>query len=209
MGRLSGLRMRDTESFAGLLEGQMAFGWRGNVYKYYDDTTKDAWRFAAWVQVGYHFDTFDIDLQADWGRFIDEDKGVKISATRHWDDTAIGFWYTDTDVDAPGKSFTKAGIHMELPAEKWFGTLFGQPSEHIWEQDSMFLSIWELESGRDAGYIRTPERLLGQMRPNVMKNNVGKLLREFCAYEDVSERDGENLDEDHQQIRSILDYVLR
>ena len=204
--RLSALRAREPESFGGLLSGQLAFF--GPFY--YDDKDKDAWRFATWLQAGINFATFDVDLQIDYGRYIDEDKGFKISATRHWDDTAIGYWYTKTDVHAPGKDYTKAGVHLEIPAEKWFGSWFGYPSAHIWEQDTLLISTWTLESGRDTGYIRTPEKLLGQMRPSLLRHNVARLLRDYCSYEEVDEKEMFNVEnDDTQEIRSILDYIWR
>ena len=204
--RLSLLRGRDPESFGGLLSGQLKY-W--GTY-YYDDKDKDAWRFAAWIQAGLNFKTFDVDLQADYGRFIDEDKGFKLSAIRHWDDTAVGFWYTKTDVHAPGKDYTKTGVHLEIPADKWFGSWFGQPSAHIWEQESILISTWDLESGRDSGFIRTPERLLGQLRPRLLRQNVARLLRDYCSYEKLDEDEKYNIEqEDTQEIRSILDYILR
>lgn len=201
--RLAGIRDRDPYSFGGLAKGRNKF-YYGTVY---DAENEDSWRGLAFAQAGYHFSGFDIDVQADYGKFADGDKGFKVSAVRHWDDTALGFWYTDTDVNAPGKSFTRAGIHMELPADKWFGTWFGNSSAHIWEQDTMILSTWDNESGREGGEIRTPERMIGQLRPVAMRKNVERLLHAYCSYEDEGENGKD--DEASQEVRSLLEYITR
>ena len=157
------------------------------------------------VQTGYHFSGLDFDFQADYGQFADGDKGYKLSLIRHWDDTAIGFWYIDTDVNAPGKDFTRAGVHMELPAEKWFGSMFGNSSSHIWEQNTMLQSTWDGEAGRDSGIIRTPERMISQLRPAALRKNLEQLLREYCSYDD----EAINEDRKAQEITSILEYITR
>ena len=133
----------------------------------------------------------------------DGDKGFKYSVTRHWDDFALGFWYIDTDIHTYDKDFTRAGVHMELPAEKWFGSLFGNSSAHIWEQNTMLQSSWNSESGRDAGIIRTPERMMSQLRPSALKRNVEQLLCDYCSYDD------DTVKEDAREIRSILEYITR
>ena len=200
--KLSAMHDRDPYSFAGLTSGRNKY-YYGTVY---DDENEDAWRGMAFAQAGYHFSGLDVDFQADYGKFADGDKGFKVSAVRHWDDTAIGFWYIDTDVNAPDKSFTRAGVHMELPADKWFGTWFGNSSSHIWEQNTMLLSTWRNESGREGGVIRTPERMIGQMRPVAMRKNVERLLQVYCSYDD--EENGKN-DEASQEVRSLLEYITR
>ncbi|MBR0258420.1 MAG: hypothetical protein IJQ58_11830, partial [Synergistaceae bacterium] len=102
-----------------------------------------------------------------------------------------------------GKDFTKAGIHMELPAEKWFGSWFGNPSAHIWEQDTMILSAWKQHSGRIGGIVRTPERMMSQLRPASLKINVEKLLKEYCSYDD-----SEIKPHDIKQETSLLEYIF-
>ncbi|MCR4818881.1 MAG: hypothetical protein K5841_08000, partial [Fretibacterium sp.] len=114
---------------------------------------------------------------------------VKIAAVRHWDDTSLGFWWTRTDRLVTGKDYTRVGVHMEIPAEKWFGSWLGRPSDHVWEQDTLLISAWRIHAGREGGHVRTPERLLGQLRPMVLKQNVTQLLKEYCSFEDVAERD--------------------
>lgn len=198
--RLSAFRDRDPESFGGFTDGKLYY-LGGGIHE--RDTGSDWWS-TAFIQAGYHFEDFDIDLEAEYGTFIDYDKGYKISLTRHWDDTALGFWYTDTDINPPNKSFTKAGVHMEIPAEKWFGSWFGNSSSHIWEQNTMILSTWRVHSGREGGYIRTPERMMSQLRPAAMKKNVERLLMDYCSYEEGEVR----AREESEQVKSLLEYIL-
>ena len=199
-GRLAMLHDRDPYSFGGLTDGRLEYHY-GRVIDYPNDND---WRHAEWLQAGFNVYGLDLDVEAEYGRFADNDKGYKISAIRHWDDTALGFWYTGTDVHAPNKGFTKAGVHMEIPAEKWFGSWFGNSSSHIWEQDTLFISAWNIESGREGGKIRTPERMMSQLRPMALKKNVERLLKNYCSYDDKDEEDG---DED-KQVQSLLEYIF-
>ena len=198
--RLAAMHDRDPYSFAGLTEGR----WIYYYGRAFDNKGNDEWRALMFVQAGYHFTGLDFDLQAEYGQFADGDKGYKLSATRHWDDTAFGFWYIDTEVNAPGKDFTRAGVHMELPADKWFGSWFGNSSSHIWEQNTMLQSTWNSEAGRDGGVIRTPERMMSQLRPAALRKNVEALLREYCSYSDDDEEK-----EDAHEVSSILEYITR
>jgi hypothetical protein len=188
--RLAAQRDRHPDKFAALADGKVEYYNVSN--RRYGDwyaTGDDPWRWMAWFQAGYNFSDPDLDLQLDWGRFADTDTGYKVSAIRHWDDTSLGFWLTKTDRLASGRDYTRVGVHMELPAEKWFGNWFGRSSDHVWEQDTMLLSSWRIHSGREGGHVRTPERLLSQLRPMVLKQNVTQLLREYCSFEGVAERD--------------------
>ena len=198
--RLSAMHDRDPYSFAGLTSGRWAY-YYGTAF---DDTERSEWRTLAFVQAGYHFTGLDLDVEAAYGRFADEDKGYKISVTRHWDDLALGFWYINTDVKAPDKDFTRAGVHMEIPAERWFGSWFGNSSSRIWEQNTMLQSAWSEESGREGGIIRTPERMMSQLRPEVMQRNVERLVRAYCSYDENG-----NDDKETQEIRSLLEYITR
>ena len=198
--RFSAQRDRDPESFGGLTEGKYIFYPGGK----YDDWREKPWRYNAWVQAGYKLDTLDLDFQFDWGKYLDDDKGYKVSMTRHWDDTALGFWYMKTDVLAPDRDYTKVGVHMEIPAEKWFGTLFGRSSEHIWEQNTLLISSWSLDSGREGGIIRSPERIMSQMRPASLKKNVARLLEEYCSFDEENSR----YIEKYRNVRSLMDYIL-
>ena len=198
--RVAALHDRDPYSFGGLTSGRLRY-FRGRVLDYEGDDS--AWRHSEFIQAGYHIPDLNLDIEADYGRFADNDTGYKIAAIRHWDDTALGFYYIDTDRNAPNKSFTRAGVHMEIPAERWFGTWFGNSSAHVWEQDTLLLSAWDIESGREGGHIRTPERMMGQLRPIALKKNVERMLREYCSYDDT---DGTN--EDAQTVKSLLEYII-
>lgn len=192
---------RDPYSFAGLTDHRMKY--IGGRAIDMDDGGKD-WLNAQWLQAGINIPGLDLDIQADYGWFVDDDRGWKISATRHWDDTALGFWYIATDINAPGKDFTKAGVHMEIPADKWFGSWFGNASPHIWEQNTMLISTWRMHSGRDGGIVRSPERFMSQLRPVPLKKNVVRMLREYCSYAD----DEDNTEGD-KTVTSILEYIFR
>ena len=202
-GRLTALHDRDPYSFGGLTDGRLryyygqAIDWTGG--------NDDDWRFAQWVQAGVNVPGINMDIQWDYGTYADHDRGYKIAVTRHWDDAAIGFWMIDTEKNAPDKDFSRAGVHMEIPAERWFGSWFGNSSSHIWEQDTMLLSSWRMESAREGGKIRTPERLMGQLRPVAMKMNVEMLLRDYCSYDE----DGEESVRSDKEVKSILGYLLK
>lgn len=190
---------RDPWSFAGLTDGRLMYS---NGHAHEVDDEKE-WLNAQWLQAGVNFPSLNLDLQVDYGWFVDYDRGWKISATRHWDDTAVGFWYINTDINAPDKDFTKAGVHMEIPADKWFGTWFGRSSAHVWEQNTNFLSGWHMHSGRDGGIVRTPERFMSQLRPVILKQNVERMIVDYCTYDEGTEGEADS------QVRSILEYVFR
>ena len=190
---------RDPYSFGGITDG---------VYTYYRGGTHDApadidkeWYTVAFLQAGYNIAGLDLDLHAQWGRFLDDDKGYKVEGVRHWDDTALGFYYIDTDIHSPNRNFTRGGIHLEIPAEKWFGTWFGNSSSHVWEQNAMILSTWRMHSGREGGVIKTPERLMDQLRPVALKQNVEMLLKDYCSYDDDDS-------EISKEVSSLLEYVI-
>lgn len=191
---------RDPWSFAGLTSGILLYR-NGRAYDY--DGSGKEWLNAQWLQAGINIPALDLDIQADYGWFVDYDRGWKISATRHWDDTALGFWYIATNIDAPGKDFTRAGVHMEIPAEKWFGSWLGNPSSHIWEQNTLLISAWRMHSGRDGGIVRTPERLMSQLRPVALKKNVEIMLRDYCSYADENSKS-----EGDSEVTSILEYIF-
>lgn len=196
--RASAFRDRDPLAFSSLARGQIGYERVG-----YDDLELSPWRTAAWFQAGYRFSGIDLDLQVDYGRFADSDVGFKASAVRQWDDTAVGFWMTRTDRLSPGKDFTHAGIHLDLPAERWLGSWLGNSSEHVWTQEVPLLSTWRIDAGREGGHWRTPEQRLGQLRPMVLKKNVGLLLKDYCSFEPPTRSTPE--------INSLADYfpVLR
>ncbi|MDR1977989.1 MAG: YjbH domain-containing protein, partial [Synergistaceae bacterium] len=174
--RLGVVRDRDPRSFAGLARGEVAYG--ASL-----DFGDSPWRSVAWLQGGYSLSEMGLDLQVDYGRFADTDVGGKLSAIRRWDDAAVGFWISRTDRLTPGKDFTNAGVSLELPAERWFGTWLGRPSAHVWDQSFFLLSTWRIDAGREPGAWRTPERMLSQLRPIELKKNVEKLLQEYCSFE--------------------------
>ena len=196
--RVAAFHDRDPYSFAGLSNGIRRY----EDGRAWDIRTDKEWYYTGWLQAGYHVTEFDLDINASWGQYIDKDRGYKLEITRHWDDTAIGFWVIDADRHAPNKDFTKAGVHLEIPAEKWFGTLFGNSSSHIWEQNTILLSAYYIHSAREGGAIRTPERMMNQLRPVAMKRNVEQMLRDYCSYE---EEDTEN----SKMATSLFEYIFK
>jgi hypothetical protein len=194
--RLGMVRDRDPLSFAGLPNGRVeyGFGWR-----FREDA--DPWQPVWWAQAGYVFPDMNLDVQVDYGRFIDSDKGTKLSLIRRWDDSAVGFWVSRTDRLSPDKDFTAAGIHLELPAERWFGSWFGNSSAHVWEQDVPLLSVWRIDAGREPGSWKDPDEMLSQLRPAALKRNVEKILEEYCAFEFSEPIE--------PKVRGLTDYVIR
>ena len=197
--RLGLFRDRDPYSFAGFADGVLAYLY-GRMWDLHVVEGSE-WYYTGWLQAGYHLDALDLDLNLSWGQYIDRDRGFKYEITRHWDDTAIGFWIVDADRDAPDKSFTKAGVHLEIPAEKWLGTMFGNSSSHIWEQNTILLSQYYMHSAREGATLRTPERMMNQLRPVAMKKNVEKMLREYCSFEEEREQDSKT-------VTSLLEYIF-
>jgi hypothetical protein len=192
--RVSLARDRDPMSFAGLADGRIGY----SFWWYYDDDA-NPWRVEALLQGGFSLPDAGLDFQIDYGRFIDEDMGGRLSVIRRWDDTSVGFWMSRTDNLAPGKNFTNAGVHLDIPAEKWFGSWFGRPSSHVWEHDVSLISAWRVDAGREPGKWRDPERMFSQLRPDTMKHNVEKLLLEYCAFDETAP--------DESQIRGITDFL--
>jgi hypothetical protein len=176
--RLGLLRDRDPLSFAGLPDGRVEYdaGWN------YQEGV-DPWQPVWWLEAGYVFPDINLDIQVDYGRFIDTDIGGKLSLVRRWDSSAVGFWISRTDRLSPDKDFTAAGIHLELPAERWFGSWLGNSSAHIWEQEVPLLSVWRIDAGRAPGEWEDPDRLLSQFRPIELRQNVEALLADYCAFE--------------------------
>ena len=194
--RLGVFRDRDPWSFAGLAEGQFRYALLS-----FDDKTADPWRRVAWLQAGYDVPGLNLDLQVSYGRFADSDTGARVSAVRRWDDTEVGFWLTRTDRLTPGKDFTNAGVTLSLPAEKWLGSWFGRSSAHSWEQEFTLLSTWRTDAGREPVAWRSPERLLGQLRPVALRKNVELLLTDYCSYDPASART--------TSVRGLSDYLLK
>jgi hypothetical protein len=203
--RAGAARDRDPRSFAGLSDGRIVFGGGG-----YGDSEDSPWRAVAWLQGGYGFSEAGLDLQVDYGRFADADVGAKLSAIRRWNDAAVGFWISRTDRLSPGKDFTSAGIRLELPAERWFGSWLGSPSAHLWEQNVPLLSTWRIDAGREPGSRRSPERVLSQLRPAELKKNVEKLLREYCSFESSESAESAGPGKDGQNAgESLADLFVR
>jgi hypothetical protein len=188
-----------------LANGQIVFGGGG----YTDADEETPWRSVAWLQGGYSLSEMGLDLQVDYGRFIDTDVGAKLSATRRWDDAAVGFWISRTDRLTPGKDFTGAGVHLELPAERWFGSWLGQSSSHVWEQNVPLLSTWRIDAGREPGSRWPPERVMSQLRPVELRKNVERLLRDYCSFESSEPAIPGEERQNAQTRKSLFDLFVR
>ena len=172
-GRASVVQQRDPHSFGGLSEYWRTFDPSGGWVL---GGPKNEWTLGAWAQAGYREPTLDVDLMAEYGRFLDEDWGGRVAVTRHWNDVGVGFWMSRTDILTPGKDFTNAGMYLEIPVDAWFGTR----SPHVWTQEFTLLSTWADFAGRQPGAWRTPERLWGQLLPDRLPGQMYGLLERFC-----------------------------
>ena len=172
-GRATVFKERDYDSFGGLAD-----------YKYRVDENFQAvyqsralgendWATAYWAEGGYHDATYNADITARYGKFADSDKGYRLDAQRHWNDTIIGFYFTDTDNKTPGKSYTDAGMYLHIPLAQWYG---GHPSNTYYDQEFTLLSTFVVDGGRIPGAWMTPERLIGELRPDALSQELGPLM---------------------------------
>lgn len=185
-GRFSMFKERDPYSFASMAD------YKVNLYGGIDPANgENDWANAMWLEGGYHDGVYDLDLKGMYGKFIDDDKGYRIDVTRHWDDRSVGFYYTNTDVKAPDRGYTNIGMVLDLPADMWFGDWMGEDTSTVWHQEFTLLSSWSFYSGRIPGAWKTPEQLLGQLRPELLRRNLylalddyGRSLRGRPSYHD-------------------------
>lgn len=173
--RAAGVKQRDPYSFAGLNDTFRTYNPGGpNTI---GGLGENEWTGAGWVQAGYHEPSLDIDITAEYGRFLDGDNGGRLAVIRRWNHTGVGFWISRTDRLTPGKNYTNAGMTLEIPADAWFGNR----SDHIWTQEFTLLSTWEDFAARQPGSWRDPDRLLGQLLPDRLGGNLYAVLDDFCA----------------------------
>lgn len=160
-GRLSMVRERDPRSFAGLSDAPVLRTPYpviviGNEYE------GNGWWWGGWAQLGFHEPRYDLDLVAEAGQFLDEDRGVRLSVDRRFGDSRVGFWIARTDVLTGGKDYSNAGVSLELPVGAWWGTT----DDASWSQEFSLLSTWEYYTSRQPGTWMPPDRLLGPLNPD-------------------------------------------
>ncbi len=160
-GRLSMVHERDPRSFAGLSDAPVLRTPYpviiiGNQYE------GNGWWWGGWAQLGFHEPRYDLDLLAEVGQFLDEDRGVRLSIDRRFGDSRIGFWIARTDVLTEGKDYSNAGVSLELPV----GALWGSSGEASWSQQFSLLSTWEYYTSRQPGTWMGPDRLIGPLNPD-------------------------------------------
>jgi len=170
-GRVSITKERDFNSFAGLPEYRRDY-YNGKAY-YLPINGDNDWTGSYWAEAGYHDSTYNADIIARYGKFVDSDKGYRIDATRNWNDTTVGFYFTDTDRDTPGKNYTDAGMILHLPLSVCYA---GHPSDTYWDQEFTLLSTFRLFAGVMPGAWMTPEKLIGELSPNRLNQELGSVL---------------------------------
>ncbi len=172
-GRLSMVHERDPYSFAGLSDAPVLRVPNPNliVGNEYDG---NGWWWGAWAQLGYHEPRYDLDLLAEAGQFLDEDRGVRLAVDRRFGDNRVGFWIARTDVLTEGKDYSNAGVSLEIPVSGWWGTT----GEASWSQQFTLLSTWEYYTSRQPGSWMSPDRLLGPLNPDRLPEAFVRALME-------------------------------
>jgi hypothetical protein len=170
-GRLSMVHERDPESFAALSDAPVLRtpypGFViGNKYE------GDGWWWGGWAQVGIHEPRYDLDLLAEAGQFLDEDRGVRLSVDRRFGDSRVGFWIARTDVLTPGKDYSNAGVTLEFPVSAWWGTT----DDASWNQEFSLLSTWEYYTARQPGSWMPLDRLVGPLNPDRLPEAFARAL---------------------------------
>ncbi|SMG16641.1 YjbH domain-containing protein [Dethiosulfovibrio salsuginis] len=192
-GRYSFLHERDPYSFAGLSKNQLWISQPTDIP--YDGEWWSSW----WAQANYTVMPYDLNLTAEYGKFIDGDMGYNLQMTRNWDDLALGLYYRVTDNKIPGENYTKTGAVVSIPADAWWGT----DSAQYWKEDMRINSAWIYLGGRMPGSWKTPEDLLGQLRPEVLGINLYNALDDYGR----ALRGKEGFHDSNLRVYSLYDYV--
>ena len=199
-GRVSVIKERDFDSFAGLADYQRSYD--SNSKAYYSPTNgENDWRTGFWAEVGYHDTTYNADIIARFGQFIDSDKGYRIDAIRNWNHASVGVYFTDTDRKAWGnKSFTDAGMILHIPLSFWYA---GRPSNTYWDQEFTVLSQFRLLAGTIPGAWMTPESLIGELNPRRLNQELGPLMEKLMR--DV--RDDGQPEVSRKSVYGLMEYL--
>jgi len=175
--RASWTHPRDPEGFASLADrdSYAKMPWYHSFFL--EAWNPDEWRTSWWLQAGYHEGRHNLDLTAEYGRFINEDQGYRLSAMRWWDDVGLGFYYVATDIKIPGEDYTRVGAMVDIPV----GAFWGSSGAQTWTEDIRINSAWVYEGGRQPGAWKTPEQLWGQLQPDRLRNGLYESLERFCS----------------------------
>ena len=177
-GRLTAFKERDYDSFGGLAEYKHYIDGGMQIISQNRAMGENNWSTAYWGEAGYHDATYNADIIAKYGKFADSDKGYRVDALRHWNDTTIGFYFTDTDRNTAGKSYTDAGMYLHIPLSQWYGA---RPSNTYYDEEFTLLSTFVLNGGRIPGAWMTPEKLLGELHPNRLNQELAPLMESIMA----------------------------
>lgn len=175
--RVSLFHERDPESFSSLADDPVEVGGGGRVETEPGSYRSDDWEWAWWFQTGYHDPVYNMDLMAEWGRFIDADEGFKLTATRWWNDLGIGFWIAKTDELVRGRDYSNLGMSLTIPV----GALWGSSLSYSQEREFSLLSRWNYYAARQPGTWKSPEQLFGQLQPDRFRDDLYYSLTGICC----------------------------
>ena len=196
--RVSVVKERDFDSFAGLSDYKREY-YNGKAY-YLPINGENDWRSGYWAELGYHDSTYNADIIARYGKFIDSDKGYRVDAIRNWNDASVGFYFTNTDRKTQNKSYTDAGMILHLPLSFWYA---GHPSNTYWDQEFTLLSTFRLIAGAMPGAWMTPEKLIGELNPRRLNQELGPLLERLMR--DI--REDQQPQVEKKKVYGILEYL--
>ena len=175
-GRTSVFKERDFNSFSGLADYRRDY-YNGKAY-YIPENGENDWRAAYWAEGGYHDPTYNADIIGRYGKFADGDKGYRIDAIRNWDDTSVGFYFTDTDRKTEGKGYTDAGMILNIPLSARYNAL---PVSTHWDQEFTLLSTFRLFAGAMPGAWMPPEKLLGELQPSRLSQELAAVMEHLMT----------------------------
>lgn len=175
-GRASLVHERDPYEFASLADEPVTFKGDTRITSQ-SGYPEDEWWLEYWLQAGYHDPVYDLDLTGEYGTYIDGDSGVRLSATRWWDDVGVGFWIARTDNLTQDKNYSNSGMYLNIPVDAWWGA----SSAHTWKQEFSLLSTWNYYAARRPGSWQNPDDLLRQLNPDILGRNLYTELSRFCT----------------------------
>jgi hypothetical protein len=194
---------RQTDSFGDLADDTITYNHpvidEYNRFWGIDDSHAAEWLWGAWLQAGYRDPRYGLDASVSWGHFLGgydttfsavggwhydysylEDLGWRVDVMRRWDDVGVGFYLAKTDIQAPDKDYSDAGIRLEIPMDMFFG----DDRRHVWTQQFTLLSTWDVNSARMPGTWKDPDLLMRKVTPQVLQRDVVNRLAETLTPEE-------------------------